>query len=309
MRQPGFAAALAAVVLLGSRPLGAQAPPAGSLERPGPTVAAARVAAPRPAAAGPRVLAPGDEVQIKVLDHPEYDLALPVPRSGGFTFPGLGPLTLAGRTTIELEETIREGLEGKGFLREPQVSVFVKVPAKNRVYVLKGVKYPQAYEVPAGTDLYLTQALSLAGGLLPEADPGRVRVLRRRPGGERSVLTVDLREILQAGRIELDPLMEPDDTVVVDTFEKDQNLVYVTGKVKTPGSYPIPREGLSAFRAIVLAGGFDKYASPNDTILIRKGPDGEKAYKVDVREILKGMLKADIALRPNDIIVVPESFF
>lgn len=74
--------------------------------------------------------------------------------------------------------------------------------------------------------------------------------------------------------------------------------IYVNGEVRLPGAYAYD-EGLTVLKAITLAGGFTAKAAQTRTILIRKIEGREVESKVNLDDLV----------RPDDIIVVPESFF
>ncbi len=260
---------------------------------------------------------PGDKLDIRVFEHEALSRSLPVPPSGRISLPPAGTLTLAGKTVAELEGELTLALQESGYISRPQVSIVVTEYSKRYAYLLEGVQNPAAIELPVDRQLRLTQVLSLGGGLVDTADRRHAKVFRRsmvladdgspiRP----DVIIVDVDEIIDRGKTETDILIYPDDTIIVPDLSKDERQIFVGGKVKKPGAYPLkPQDELTVFRAIILAGGFDKFASPEDTFLIRKGPDGEKAMKMSIPELLKNQFRTDQVLRPNDIIWVPESFF
>lgn len=73
---------------------------------------------------------------------------------------------------------------------------------------------------------------------------------------------------------------------------------FVAGEVKSPGGYPY-EEGLTVLKAVTLAGGFsDKAAKGRVKIKRLKGSEEETIP-----------VKLEDTVLPDDIIVVPESFF
>lgn len=94
--------------------------------------------------------------------------------------------------------------------------------------------------------------------------------------------------------------------------EKPLGKVYVTGNVRAPGPLEIPPdETLTVSRAILRAGGFDQYANRHHVKLIRKDPgsaSGTDTTILDVGEIIeKGDSNKDMAVQPDDMIVVPRA--
>lgn len=99
--------------------------------------------------------------------------------------------------------------------------------------------------------------------------------------------------------------------ILIFITEYGNKQVFVLGEVAKPGSYPLPTEArLSVLEVITLAGGFSQYAAVDRTRVIRKSRAGSRSIPVDVSAIMKGGDKSkDIALEPNDVVYVPESFF
>jgi polysaccharide export outer membrane protein len=85
---------------------------------------------------------------------------------------------------------------------------------------------------------------------------------------------------------------------------------YIIGEVKNPGNYAFNKKNVSIVEAISMAGGFTKLAARSKTRIVRVENDVEKIYNVNVDAITRGgkMIQA-VLVMPNDLIVVPESFF
>jgi polysaccharide export outer membrane protein len=83
--------------------------------------------------------------------------------------------------------------------------------------------------------------------------------------------------------------------------------VYVTGQVRNPGGYEIPSgENFTISKAILNAGGFSDFSDKKNVRLIRKLASGKQTLVVNVLEIWeKGNLDKDLAVQPDDLIVVP----
>ena len=89
--------------------------------------------------------------------------------------------------------------------------------------------------------------------------------------------------------------------------ERKSKKIFVFGKVKKPGTFPF--EGnMNIIQAITLAGGFDKLADQNGTYVNRVVQGREQRLQVSVKAIGQGK-SANFALKPGDIIYIPESIF
>ena len=83
--------------------------------------------------------------------------------------------------------------------------------------------------------------------------------------------------------------------------------VYVTGQVRNRGGYEIPAgENLTVSKAILNAGGFSDFSDKKHVRLLRKTPEGERTYIVNVLDVWdKSKLDEDLLVQPDDTIVVP----
>ncbi|MDP3284786.1 MAG: SLBB domain-containing protein, partial [Desulfobacterales bacterium] len=85
---------------------------------------------------------------------------------------------------------------------------------------------------------------------------------------------------------------------------------YIIGQVKNPGSYPLIDREISLVEGIGIAGGFTNIAARNRTRIVRVENGVEKIIEVKVDAITNAGKKIhDVIIQPNDIIIVPESFF
>ncbi len=100
-------------------------------------------------------------------------------------------------------------------------------------------------------------------------------------------------------------LVKPDISVLV----KEYSNFYVYGQVVKPGAYKLEGD-VTILEAITLAGGLTAIANPDGVKVIRVEGGQEQLIKVKVSDITKrGDKSKDIILKPNDVVVVPESIF
>ena len=108
-------------------------------------------------------------------------------------------------------------------------------------------------------------------------------------------LTVKETEELIAKRLADGYLKNPR---VIIYITKYRNF-FVSGEVKTPGGYPY-EDGLTVLKAVTLAGGFTNKASPS-RVKIKRLKDNQEEETISA--------KLHDPVFPDDVIVVPESFF
>ena len=148
------------------------------------------------------------------------------------------------------------------------------------------VRNPGRYRFRDG--ITLEEALAMAGGLTDNASREGIVLTRETQEG-----TVDL----ETGSWEGDVGVLQGDRIHVS--KRKSRVFYVTGEVGRPGSYSY-EENLTVLKAITKAGGFSERAS-RGRVQIRRETDGGT-------KVLKKVGNDDPVL-PEDVIVVPESFF
>ena len=126
-------------------------------------------------------LGAGDVIEIRVYREKELSALYRVSESGHFDFPLIGTVDARGKTTSALVGEITARLE-HGFLRNPQVSVFVKEFNSKKVFVLGEVKKPGTFRYE--NQMTIVQAVTLAGGLKALAARNRLILTRIEKGNE-----------------------------------------------------------------------------------------------------------------------------
>jgi polysaccharide export outer membrane protein len=129
----------------------------------------------------------GDILDIVLLYHKDLStLGIPVRTDGKISLPHVGDAQAAGLTPMGLDSTLTERFAE--ILREPSLSVIVKLPAKKVVYVLGEVEVPGGKEFER--DVTLIQAIAEAGGFTNEAKGSHSVVIRRE--GETKIVGVEV---------------------------------------------------------------------------------------------------------------------
>jgi polysaccharide export outer membrane protein len=245
-----------------------------------------------------------DLLDISVFDLKELNQTVRVADDGAISLPLLGRLQVAGLRKGELETQIARLLEER-FVRNPQVTVFVREYVSKRVAVSGAVKKPDTYEMLGGKTLL--EMISLAGGL--DRDLGdEIIIFRQRDDGGADRIAVDLERLVYDADPSLNLEVVPGDIIYVPTVETIR--IFVTGAVRTPNVFEVPRaEPVTVLRAITLAGGTTDRASERRIQIIRTGPDGGRVMvAVDLRKVKRGKAP-DPVLQKDDLVLVPESFF
>ncbi|MGV3591635.1 MAG: polysaccharide biosynthesis/export family protein [Gammaproteobacteria bacterium] len=150
-------------------------------------------------------LGPGDVLSIQVYE--EADLSFPEMRigdTGMINYPLLGEVPVAGATTGELEQLLRDKLVEGEFLIAPAVTVTI---VEYRPFYINGeVETPGGYPFQPG--LTLRKAVSLAGGFTERANRKRFTIHR---GGEDPADDDEARTVSS-----LDAPLAPGDTITIN---------------------------------------------------------------------------------------------
>ncbi|MBN1102781.1 MAG: polysaccharide biosynthesis/export family protein [Deltaproteobacteria bacterium] len=248
---------------------------------------------------------------LNITVYEEKDLsrdAVRVSADGYISFPLIGRIQVDNRTTSEIEKIIARKLAEGRFLREAHVSVMVTEYKSRRYLVLGAVKTPGSF--PLQAQERLLDGLSRAEGVATDKAGKSAMIVRtENPGTPRErkiVISVDLQGLLK-GRDQISNIFLMDkDMIYIPMAE----YFYIIGQVRKPGSFMIPDREITLVEAISMAEGFTPIAARNRTRIIRVEGGVEKIIQVKVDAITEaGMKIQDVIIQPNDVIVVPESFF
>ena len=188
----------------------------------------------------------GDLIKVTVLHEESLTLETRVAENGSISYPVLGEVQVAGKTTREVEAIIRTAL-ASGFLVNPHVSV--NIVAFRPFYIAGEVKSPGAY--PYQPVLTVEKAISIAGGRTDKASDNYFVI--RESDATRKATSVTSHS----------PVSPGDEITVENSGE-----IMVVGEVRAPGVYPY-KSGLTVEKAIAIAGGRTEKAS--DSAVIKRG--------------------------------------
>jgi polysaccharide export outer membrane protein len=239
------------------------------------------------------IVGEGDVLKITVYEHADLETTARISGDGVINFPLIGNVKIAGMNIGQISEKI-SGLLADGYIVDPQVAVFIEEFRSKRTVVMGEVESPGLYVLHGQTTF--VELLSKAGGLTKDA--GDEAVIKRKIGDEENgehTITINLKHLIRDGDISLDvPIMDGDNIYI-----SKAGVFYATGEVKRPDAYK-HEEGLTVVKALTMAGGFTEKAAPGRVKIMRKR-NGEE-------EILD-KVKMDEPVLPDDVIIVPESFF
>lgn len=242
--------------------------------------------------AGPYTLGPEDVLAISVLRHPELSLEITVPADGAITCPVAGQVNVTGKTATEVATAITAGLKSE--LRDPVVTVVVKTPRPQRVYVNGDVGRPGVCDWKEGWRI--SEVIAAAGGLTIKPEAARTTIFR---AGQEAI-EVDLAAVFVSVTPDANVPVLPGDSITVSAKTV---RVYVNGQVNKPGIYEMPI-GSRAAQAVAVAGGLTQNAAASKAYVLRAG----EKLPVDLNQVMQqGEPAADVALQAEDTVNIPEN--
>ncbi len=249
-------------------------------------------------------IGPGDLLELKVFEVKELDQTVRVSEDGSITLPLVGRVMVEGLTQEGVVQKLTELLQAK-YVKNPQVTIFIKEYKNQQVAVIGAVEKAGSYELVGRKNLL--QIISMAGGLKDTAG-NEIFILREGPDGQSSTIPIDLKELMVNSNPALNVPIEPNDVINVPVDREIR--VFVMGRVTRPGAVKAKlSEGITLLQAIADAGGLAEGAKESSITVTRKDKAGkEQKIKVNLKDIIKGK-KKDIKLQEGDVVFVPESFW
>ena len=163
-------------------------------------------------------LAIGDRLSFRIAEDEEDPKPLVVTDSGELEVPFLGRVPAENKTCKQLANEIKAGLE-KTYYYEATVSLAVDLLAKTRgrVYLVGAVRMPGPQEIPTDEVLTLSKAILRGGSFTEFSDKRNVKITRKTGPAEadKQTFVVDVGEIYDKGRTELDIPLEPGDLILI----------------------------------------------------------------------------------------------
>jgi polysaccharide biosynthesis/export protein len=221
-------------------------------------------------------IGPQDVVRVTVYDEAALSGTFRIDSDGSISYPILGRVEVGGLTVREVEAHLTALLQD-GYVRRPQVSVGIEEYRSRSIFIMGEVRSPGKY--PLAGEVTLLEVLALAGSFTATASREIVVLRSREPGRTESPVLPDdelsseilrvSREDLQTGRLASNLILQDGDTIFIPVVER----FYITGHVRTPGSYVLEK-GMTVQQAIAVAGGLTDRGS-NRRIRVRREIKGE----------------------------------
>lgn len=288
-------------------------------------------------------LGAGDVVNIDIFRVSQYSGSSEVLVDGVLILPLVGQVNVNG-LTLEAASEILEARYGE-YLRYPLITVSLVNRRPLQIAVAGEVNRPGSYTIGQnGTQTpRLSQLLETAGGITQAADLHQVEVRRPQVNGTFRLISVNLWELIQDGRLDQDITLRDGDSIFIPTAivplesaslladasfagsDRQSINVAVVGEVFRPGPYTlqgsVARTGnagvpgnansssspTTVTRAIQIAGGIKPQANIRNVQVVRPTRSGTpQILEVDLWALLEvGDLKQDAILQEGDTVFIP----
>jgi protein involved in polysaccharide export with SLBB domain len=189
-----------------------------------------------------------DVLEIIVQNHPEFSGRFTVGENGSIDYPLMADQNILNITTSELMNDLT--LRLAKHIDNPLVLISVVDKPDIAVSVIGEVKTPGPVKTYSGATVQ--EAIQLAGGALPTADPQKVKIVHKN-GSNENAEYFDLKAFSQTGNLDNMPRLKSDDIIIL-LLKKANKSVKAIGAVNKPGVFEIDEE-MTVFELIYLAGG------------------------------------------------------
>jgi polysaccharide biosynthesis/export protein len=260
-------------------------------------------------------LGPEDQISIHVVDLEDVsDKPVRIDPNGFIELPLVGRMRAAGQTVEQLRGSLAVRLAK--YIESPQITISILDYRSQPVSVLGAVNTPGLHQLQGPKRVL--DVISLAGGLRQDAG-SMVTITRQMKWGPLplSGAHADASGQFSIAALRLDDLtggrnpaanIEVRANDVISVARAD--IVYVVGEVKKAGGFPLTsQDGISVLRALSLAEGLTRDASPKKARILRRStPGGTQTTEVavNVQELLAGRA-SDPQLHADDVLFIPNN--
>jgi polysaccharide biosynthesis/export protein len=158
---------------------------------------------------GGYVINAGDQLQIEVWQNNQLTRNVRVRPDGKITLPLVNDVSAAGETVPSFQKNLTERL--KTYIKDPIVSITVTGFSSKRIYLQGQIRNSGAFDYSG--EVYLIQALTLAGGVSPFADGCAIVV--RKKGDDFVRYEIELEPILMGRDLKENIALQPNDVLTI----------------------------------------------------------------------------------------------
>lgn len=228
------------------------------------------------------------------------NMQMQVTPDGHINTPFLGDMVVAGLTQTQVAELISKKLAEQEIVYDAKVQITLVTMHRPQVRVLGAVARPGSFEFKDGDTVM--DAVAQGGSYNDDAMLESASLTHK---GSDKAIPINLKKLFN-GDLSQNFVLQNGDAVYIP-HEDYNNKIYVLGQVNRPGQYSL-KDKTTLLAAVSLAGGPTEQGSIRKTIVVRGDPAKPERVATDLSRLFdKGDLTQDLALKPGDIVVVPQS--
>jgi polysaccharide biosynthesis/export protein len=163
-----------------------------------------------------RPLRIGDRLSMRVVEDRQAPAQLFVTDSGEVEVPLIGRVHAEGMTCKQLAYQIKGPLERDYFYKATVIVALdtagLKSPGK--VYITGQVRNQGPLDIPPDETFTVSKAIMRAGGFADFANRRKIKLIRKK-GDSTETIIVNVDQVVNRGRIDKDPVVEPGDTIII----------------------------------------------------------------------------------------------
>lgn len=172
--------------------------------------------------------------------------------------------------------------------------------------IMGKIKRPAIYELKE--PIYVSDFITMAGGLTPQSYLKRVQIIRTRPNAEREVIDLDLTHLENDGSTSKGIELQNGDLVMIyPTDPRIYNTFSLNGSVKYPGEYEV-KQGLTLGQILTPETLLPEAYLDNVEIIRFKEDLTTEVIRVNLKKLWEGKQNQDIVIRPLDLVTVRSEF-
>ncbi len=163
-------------------------------------------------------LGTGDRISYRVEEDGDPAINLTVSDAGELDIPLVGRIKASGKTAEKIVQEIKPILE-RDFYQKATIHLSIEQVNPNgnvvKVYLTGEVKKPGPQEFLLNEKMTASRIILKAGGFADFANTRKVKIVRQEATGKTSTFEADLKEVLEGGKLELDPEVKDGDLIIV----------------------------------------------------------------------------------------------
>lgn len=164
-----------------------------------------------------RPLARGDVLNFRIVEDKDPPVALRINDAGNIEVPYIGTVSAAGQTPRALAFVVK-GLLERDYYHNATVIISLDTAGERSAglfYITGAVKGGGPMEIPFNERFTVSKAILRAGGFADFANERKVLITRPKENGTTETITVDVKQVIEKGRQDLDVEVLPNDLIRV----------------------------------------------------------------------------------------------